>query len=159
MESITKKLKQYILCGSKENVIYDRQEIKQIIEESGMKFGTDYKESHFAGTLSALVKKGDLKSVERGKYMLAVGENRKKNLEEIVNEDLKIAESIHSCMEGKDIGLIKKLVEESVQKECNYLKEVMSEMQLSFNKMEKRDFGNMIQIKELIEYLEDFRLS
>lgn len=159
MESITKKLKQNIMYGIKEDVVYDRQHIKQVIEKrSGMKFGTDYQESHLAGTLAALVKKGDLIIVERGKYKLAAYRDEKMDSEETVNGE-KNENTTYSSMNSQGFSCIKNMVQDSVKKECDYLKEITCDMTLSLDTMEKRDISNMMRIKELIEYLESFRFS
>ena len=138
MESTTGKLKDNILNGFPIIDTCDRQNIKCFLNSDyGMVFGVDYQESHLAGALAALVKKGKLIATGRGQYKKAL-EKEQINLE--------------------DFEEIKNLVKETVKNECDYLKEITSDMKISLGNLEKSDIKNVLLIKELIEYLENFQL-
>ena len=147
MDSITKRLKENILNGCKEEVIYSRKEIKDFLQaDYGMVFEKQYQETHLAVSLAFLVKKGKLISCERGKYKRAVLEGEEKQ------------EKNSSEQEKRSFELTKELVKESVQRECDYLKKVTSDMKFSLASLQKEDINDVLLIKELIEYLESFQL-
>ena len=153
--TITKILKKSIVESMKEGVSYDRAAIKQLIQENtGMCFGVDYKESHLAGTISALIKKGILVCKERGIYELAYGgiDDNTDTEEPQHKEDMEQAEN-------NELKKIKKLVEESINKEKKYLKEITSNMKISLDTVNRQELDNIMKIKELVEYLEGFQLN
>lgn len=161
MESITKKLKDNIVSGCISDTVYGREGIKQIIyEQSGMVFGVDYIESHFAGSLASLVKKGQLISVGRGKYQMlsashsGVGAVQEEELDEKVE-----IKQINCEERTQEISKIINYAEKSVKEECDYLKELMNGVKFSWNDLNKKDIRNMLLIKEMIEYLEKCNFS
>lgn len=174
-ESITEKVRASILKGCRKNEIYDRKKFVQTVEEiSGLRYGIDYKETHLAGVLASLARKGDIICIERGKYKiedsgeLNANEENNEGNDNINNVSVKEDEKNEKDEENK-CGLkencednefmnVKRLVKISVQKECSYLKKV-SHMKVSIEELEKKDFNDMMRIKELIDYLEKFQLS
>lgn len=157
METITKKLKESILNGGKSKVTYERAGLKKVIEDySGMRFGIDYQESHLAGTLAALIKKGKLVSPERGKYLLVSADEMDTMNKDKWDFEIVFPNEEEKTNETRTILEVKKLAKDSVKREVAYLKEITSNVNISLDKVEKDDINNVMKIKELIEYLEEF---
>lgn len=60
MDTVSKRLKDTIRSAMEEDRTYSNESIRQLIYgKTGMKYGTDYKETHFADCLNALKKSGE----------------------------------------------------------------------------------------------------
>ena len=146
----------------KPGIIYDRQGIRDLIEDaSKLMFGVDYQESHLAGVLAALIKKGELESPERGKYTVVV------NVTKLQQVDLFDFESYfpvdfsteakYSYEDLNDYEKIKNNVEKFIQDQIDYLKKI--NLRIPLGELDDGYLNNMIKIKELLNYLEKFQLS
>ena len=144
--SLTNKLKENILSGFMPNVIYGRNDIKEIIQkQTNMVFGVDYQETHFAGSLATLVKKGQLVKVGYGKYQLVCSDKCEEENQEETQEEMDVSQKIN-------------LAKESVKEEYIYLKELMNGIKVSWND-DKKNIEDMLLLKEVAEYLENVVFS
>ena len=153
METISKRLKSTLRKEMERNRIYSNDEIRQLIyEKTGMKYGVDYMETHFAGCLSALKKSGDIKQVQRGEYI-------KGNIQFLSQSRNQVRPNTPDSAESAEEGTMflaqtKKEVLESLQKERAYLKSVAQNIVLSFDTPEA-DIQYMLKLKELDRGLEE----
>ena len=154
METISRRLKDTLRKGMREGRTYSNKAIRQLIsDETGMKYGEDYQESHFAGCLNALRKSGDIIQVQRGEYIKGnTGtQSPDRALLEPKTQDSSAAAS-HNVM---TMAQVKENILQSVQRELAYLKSITQNLVLSFDTSEE-DIQCMLKLKELVKNLEEF---
>lgn len=153
METISKRLKDTLRETTQYDRKYTNEGFRQLIfEHTGMKYGEDYQESHFAGCLSALRKSGDIVQVQRGEYRKGDPEPRHAGPAAMNTPDF--TDSVND----RDVSMaqVKEGIIQSVQRELAYLKSVTPKMVLSFDSSEE-DIQFMLKVKELVRTLEEFR--
>lgn len=154
MDTISKRLKDTVRNTMRKEETYSNEAIRQLIYgKTGMKYGVDYKETHFAGCLSALKKSGEIIQVQRGEYIKgdvkSISDNKLKA--EPKEQDF----SAVAVEEMRSMQQIRKGVMQSVQGELVYLKSVAQKIVLSFDTPEE-DIQYMLKLKELVKSLEEF---
>ena len=154
MDTISRRLKDTLRTAMQDDKTYSTAAIRQLVYgKTGMKYGEDYKETHFAGCLSALKKSGEIIQVQRGEYIK--GKIRPQSRERVTvglkNQNLPISETDKS----KSLAQVKDEIMQSVQKEVAFLKSVTQNIVLSFDTPEE-DIQYMLRLKELIRKLEEF---
>lgn len=148
MATISAQLKQALLSSMEETIIYNNSQLKELIfEETGMTYGIDYQESHFAGCLTALRKKGLLEQVERGEYRKA-GKA----------PDRGSADTLSLEVSSPSLPTVQQEILSYVRKEICDLQNIAKNIQVDYTITDK-DYENLVKIKELIQYLQDFNFS
>ena len=156
MDTISRRLKDTLRTAMQDDKTYSTAAIRQLVYgKTGMKYGEDYKETHFAGCLSALKKSGEIIQVQRGEYIKGKiqpqSQSRKRVTVELKNQNLPISETDKT----KSLAQEKDEIMQSVQKEVAFLKSVTQNIVLSFDTPEE-DIQYMLRLKELIRKLEEF---
>lgn len=154
MDTISRRLKDTLRTAMQEGKTYSTAAIRQLVYgKTGMKYGEDYKETHFAGCLSALKKSGEIIQVQRGEYIKGKiqPQSKERVTVELKNQNLLISEMDKS----KSLTQVKDEIMQSVQKEVVFLKSVTQNIVLSFDTPEE-DIQYMLRLKELIRKLEEF---
>lgn len=157
MDTISKQLKDTIRNTMQDGKIYSNEAIRQLIfANAGMKYGEDYKESHFAGSLSALKKSNEIVQIQRGEYKKGNVRSSasNKNLIDMVTSDFQE----QKVNEEMAMSKIKNDVMQSVKRELVYLRAVTKDIMLSFD-TPGEDLQYVLRVKELIEKLEEFELQ
>lgn len=154
MDTISKRLKDALRTAMLEGETYSNEAIRQLVyKETGMKYKEDYKETHFAGCLSALKKNGEIIQVERGEYIK--GKTRispqKKSAAESRAQELPQPK----MDEIMSMAQVKAEIKQSVQKEVAFLKCITQNIVLSFD-TPAEDIQYMLRLKELVKELEEF---
>ena len=156
MDTISRRLKDTLRTAMQDDKTYSTAAIRQLVYgKTGMKYGEDYKETHFAGCLSALKKSGEIIQVQRGEYIKGKIQPQSQSRERVTvglkNQNLPISETDKS----KSLAQVKDEIMQSVQKEVAFLKSVTQNIVLSFDTPEE-DIQYMLRLKELIRKLEEF---
>lgn len=154
MDTISRRLKDTLRTTMQDGKTYSTAAIRQLVYgKTGMKYGEDYKETHFAGCLSALKKSGEIIQVQRGEYIKGKiqPQSRERVTVGLKNQNLPISETDKS----KSLAQVKDEIMQSVQKEVAFLKSVTQNIVLSFDTPEE-DIQYMLRLKELIRKLEEF---
>lgn len=158
METVTKRLKNAIMDHGVRGTIYDRQGLKDLIEKNAdLIFAVDYQESHLAGTIAALIKKGEIQSPERGKYVVTPKQVDTYDFFPEFSKFFIDEPEKYSHEDLNDYKKIKENVEKSIQDQLAYLKKV--NLTIPLGEIDKEHLGNIVKIKELLDYLEKFQLS
>ncbi len=148
MDTVSKRLKDTIRNAMQEDRTYSNESIRQLIYgKTGMKYGTDYKETHFAGCLNALKKSGEIIQVQRGEYK----KGRARAQEGPQQQDFS-----ESASRDVSMDQVKEDILLSVQQELTYLRSVAQNIVLSFD-APREDIQYMLKLKELVRALEDFQ--
>lgn len=143
MSSTSKIIRDAILQSMEDDVVYTNSELKDFIhKKTGMRYGIEYQESHFAGCMATLRRKAQIEQVEYGKH-------RKSNTPTSVSLCTDTASNTISMDEAKERILA------SIQNEINYLKEITESIALDFDTADKEG-QNIQEIKKLIQSLKDF---
>lgn len=154
METISKQLKDTLRNTMQDKKIYSNEAIRQLIfENTGMKYGEDYKESHFAGCLSALKRNNEIIQVQRGEYKRGAVKRFSGN-NGFTDQETRSASEKGADTETSMLQ-IKKDILLSVKRELAYLKSVTKNIVLSFD-TPGEEIQYMLKVKELIGNLEDF---
>ena len=154
MDTISRRLKDTLRTAMQDDKTYSTAAIRQLVYgKTGMKYGEDYKETHFAGCLSALKKSGEIIQVQRGEYIKGKiqPQSKERVTVELKNQNLLISETDKS----KSLAQVKDEIMKSVQKEVAFLKSVTQNIVLSFD-IPEEDIQYMLRLKELIRKLEEF---
>lgn len=154
MDTISKRLKDTLRTAMQDGETYSNASIRQLVYgKTGMKYGEDYKETHFAGCLSALKKSGEIIQVQRGEYIKGKPQvqSRERVTAELKNQNLLIKETDKSML----LAQVKDEIMQSVQKEVAYLKSVTQNIVFSFD-TPAEDIQYMLRLKELVYKLEEF---
>lgn len=154
MDTISKRLKDTMRNAMQKEETYSNEAIRQLIYgKTGMKYGVDYKETHFAGCLNALKKSGEIIQVQRGEYIRGDMKSMSNNKPEAELEEQDTSAAM--AEEMMPMQQIRKEVMQSVQGELVYLKSAAQKIVLSFNTPEE-DIQYMLKLKELVKSLEEF---
>lgn len=144
MGAISKRLKDTLQKEMEYGKIYSTDEIRDLIyERTGMKYGADYMETHFAGCLNALKKSGDITPVQRGEY-------RRKDPLQINQSESSGSEESRTLF----LAQTRKEVLESLQRERAYLRSVTQDVVLSLD-APMADLQYMLKLKEMDRVLEE----
>lgn len=150
MDTVSKRLKDTIRSAMQEDRTYSNEAIRQMIYgKTGMKYGTDYKETHFAGCLNALKRSGEIIQVQRGEYKK--GRTGAQAQEGPQQQDFSesVSGEVSTDQVKEDILL-------SVRQELTYLRSITQNMVFSFD-APREDIEYMLKLKELIRALEEFQ--
>ena len=155
--SISKKLKDSFIQGLEENVIYSNPDLKEVIRaQTGMTYGKEYQESHFAGSLTALRKKGILEQVERGQYR-----KRPQPTSTCPTSAPPAVStpSLRSPAPGTDdripLDRAKQAILSSIRAESEQLQKIAERIYLDFA-ITDEDYQSVQKIRELIQHLQNF---
>ena len=146
MATISAQLKEALLQSMEGDTIYNNSQLKDLIfKETGMTYGKEYQESHFAGCLIALRKKGLLEQVDRGEY-------RK------VKAPLDSGTAFLSSDGGVSLTTVQQEILSYIRKEIHDLQNIAKNINVDYTITDK-DYENLVKIKELIQFLQNFKFS
>lgn len=154
MDTISKRLKDTLRNAMQDGGTYSNEAIRQLIlGKTGMKYGVDYKESHFAGCLSALKRSGEIIQVQRGEYIKGKSVTRPQDM--LSSGALAQKTSGSAVDRTISISQAKEEILQSVQRELVMMKSVTQNIVLPFD-TPAEDIQCMLKLKELIKNLEEF---
>lgn len=154
METISRRLKSTLRNEMEKDRVYTNDEIRRLIyEKTGMRYGADYMETHFAGCLSALRKSGDIVQVQRGEYKKGNPDAEAQGRAQTQRG----RQNAENTAVGANMTLaqIKREVLQSLRRESAYLNSVAQNIVLSFD-MPEEDIQYMLKLKELIRKLGEY---
>lgn len=154
MDTISKRMKDAVRSAMQENKIYTTEDIRQLIyDETGMKYKVEYKETHFAGCLSALKKSGEIIQMDRGEYRRGNMKVRRWSGSLMKQE----TEASSEMTAGGEVPIsqVKEEIMRSVQRELAFLRPLTKRIVLPFDTPEE-DIQYMLKVKELVKNLEEF---